>query len=145
MRWLVPALLIAFPASAQNDLAYPPSSNAVTPSVPTRALNTAFQISATNNALACYSVAMTTTNPLLAGSSTAQVQLVSDVSATPTTVRGTVATSSSVALAVAIALTTGNTVQLCYMVPAGAFVKLNSSTTGTASVTIASQSEEILG
>lgn len=144
---LIPIIaMLASPAMAQ-DISYPPSTYAgtVTPSTPTRALNTSFQISTTNSALACYSIVLSTTNPLLAGTSTAQAQLVSDASSTPTTARGTAAISSSVALAVAIALTTGNTVQLCYLVPAGHWVRLNSSTSGTGSVSISSQVEEILG
>lgn len=144
---LIPVIaLLASPAMAQ-DISYPPSTYAgtVTPSTPTRTLNTSFQISATNSALACYSIVLSTTNPLLAGTSTAQAQLVSDAATTPTTARGTAAISSSVTLAVAIALTTGNTVQLCYLVPAGHWVRLNSSTSGTGSVSISSQVEEILG
>lgn len=122
-----------------------PTGEIVTPSAPTRMLGTAFQISPTKAALACYSVALSVTNPLLVGSSTAQVQLLSDAAASPTTVRETATAGSAVGVTVSLQLTTSNAIPLCYLVPAGHYVKLVSSTTGTASVSIVSQTEEVLG
>lgn len=123
----------------------PAGLGTVTPATPARALNTAFQISATKAAFACYSIALSVTNPLLIGTSTAQVQLLSDSATTPTTLRATAAIGSGVGVTVTLALTTTNTIPVCYMVPAGHYVRLVSSTSGTGSATIAAQTEETLG
>ncbi len=91
-----------------------------------------------------YSVRTTVTNPLLAGTSTATVTLLSDAANPPTTERGRVEASSAVGLAVSIALTTSNTAQLSYIVPAGHWVRLVESKSGTGSTAIVSQVEETL-
>ncbi len=91
-----------------------------------------------------YSVRTTVTNPLLAGTSTATVTLLSDAANPPTTERGRVEASSAVGLAVSIALTTSNTAQLSYIVPAGHWVRLASTVSGTGSTAIVSQVEETL-
>jgi hypothetical protein len=123
----------------------PAGFGTVTPSTPTRTLNTAFQPSATKAVLVSYSIALSVTNPLLVGSSTAQVQLLSDASNPPATVRDVVAIGSSVGITVSLQLTTTNTITLRYLVPPGHYVKLASTTTGTASATIVAQTEETLG
>lgn len=84
------------------------------------------------------------TNPLLAGTSTATVTLLSDAAATPTTERGRVEATSGVARSVSIALTSSNTAQLTYVVPAGHWVRLVSTVSGTGSTAIVSQVEETL-
>lgn len=117
----------------------------VTPSTSTRAIGTAFQPSATKATLCSYSVKTQVTNPLIAGASTATVTLLSDANNPPTTERGRVAAESSVGVAVAIAITTSNTAPLTYIVPAGHYVRLVSTTTGTATTSIISQVEEALG
>lgn len=123
----------------------PAGLGTVTPSTPTRVIGTAFQPSATKAVAVSYSARTQVTNPLLAGSSTAMVTLLSDASNPPTTERCRVAAESSVALAVAIAITTSNTAPLSYIVPPSHYVRLVSSTTGTASTSIISQVEEALG
>lgn len=117
-----------------------------TPTVtsPTRTIGTAFQPSATRPTLVSYSVRTQVTNPLVAGASTAMVQLMSDANATPTTERARVSAESSVALAVAIAITTANVATLTYIVPAGHYVRLVSTVTGTGATSIISQNEETL-
>lgn len=136
------------PAGAQGPtgLTGPSGSiGTVTPAVSTRALDTVFQPSTTKSVLASYSIALSVTNPLLAGSSSARVVLLSDASNPPTTERCRAEATSSVALAVAIAITTGNTYPLTYLVPPGHYVKLVSTSSGTATKSIASQTEETLG
>lgn len=123
----------------------PAGLGTVIPSTPTRVLGAAFQPNASKATLCSYSISLSVTNPLIAGNSTAQVQLLSDSSNPPTTVRSTVAAGSSVSIAVAIALTTSNTTPLDYIVPAGHYVKLVSTTSGTASASIVAQTEETLG
>ena len=90
-------------------------------------------------------VALSATNPLLAGNSTVTVQLLSDTANPPTTVRDQIAASSSVGATVSIQLTTGNTLGLRYLCPLGHYVLLKSTVAGTASATIVAQTEETLG
>lgn len=123
----------------------PPGLGTVTPVVSARALNTVFQPHATKATAVNYSIAQSVTNPLIAGASTSLVTLLSDASNPPVTERGRVAMSSSVALAVAIAITQQQTVPLGYIVPPGHYVRLVATTSGTASNAIASQVEETLG
>jgi hypothetical protein len=123
----------------------PAGFGTVTPSTPARALNAAFQPSTTKAVECSYSVALSVTNPLVAGNSTVTVQLLSDTTNPPTTVRETISASSAVGLAVSIALTTGNTIPLRYLCPAGHYVLLKSTVTGTGSATLAAQTEEVLG
>lgn len=115
------------------------------PTVPARTLNTVFTPHAAKPVLCIYSITLSVTNPLLAGASTATVTLMSDNAATPTTERGRVASTSSVALAVTIALTQSRTMQLAYLCPPGHKVRLVSATSGTASCAIVSQSEVTIG
>lgn len=123
----------------------PAGLGTVTPSTPARVLGTAFQPSATKAVLCSYSVKTQVTNPLLAGSSTATVTLLSDAVNPPTTERCRTEAVSSVALAVAVAITTSNTTPLSYICPPTHYVRLVSSTAGTASTSIITQTEETLG
>lgn len=123
----------------------PAGLGAVVPATPIRVLGTPFQPSATKAVLVSYSVRTVVTNPLLAGTSTASVVLLSDANNPPTTERCRVAADSSVGLAVSIALTTSNTAALTYLVPAGHYVRLVSTVTGTGMTAIISQTEEALG
>lgn len=132
-------------ASGADGAQGPAGPALVTPAVSTRAFNTTFTPSATKPTLCAYSINLSVTNPLLAGSSTATVVLLSDSAATPTTERGRTSATSSVALAVAVSITQAQTGQLLYLVPAGHNVRLNSSTSGTASISIVSQNEVTLG
>ncbi|NIJ24834.1 hypothetical protein [Sphingomonas japonica] len=79
------------------------------------------------------------------GTSTATVTLLSDASNPPTTERARVEATSGVGLTVSIALTASNVAPLTYIVPAGHYVRLVSTTSGTATTAIVSQVEETLG
>lgn len=121
------------------------SSIAVTPSTPTRALNAAFRPSTTKATLVNYSVQVQAATPLLAGSATATVELLSDANATPTTVRARASVGQQVGLSVSVAITDSNVIPLSYIVPAGHYVLLKSTVAGTASASIVAQTEEALG
>lgn len=105
-----------------------------------RALNTNYQFSTTRETYACYSVVTTCTSTLLGGQ-THTIELRSDTASTPTTVRGTYINANTVSLAIAITVTNTQANQLCYIIPRGHYIRLNS--TGTcSSVSIVSQFEE---
>jgi hypothetical protein len=131
------------PQGAQGP-AGSPGLVSVAPAASARALGTSFQPSATKATFVSYAVKTSVTNPLAIGSSVATVTLLSDAATTPTTERGRVEAASSVGLAVSIALTTSNTAQLSYVVPAGHWVRLVSTVSGTGSTAIVSQVEETL-
>lgn len=123
----------------------PAGLGTVTPSTPSRVLNSAFQPNAAKVTQCSYSVFTSVTNPLLAGSSTASCILLSDAANPPTTERCRTTLASAVALTVGVQITNSQTIPLDYIVPPGHYVKLLSATTGTASTSIASQTEETLG
>lgn len=123
----------------------PAGLGTITPSTPARVLDTAFQPSTTKAVLVSYSVKTQVTNPLLAGTSTATVRLLSDAAANPTTERGRVEATSAVGITVTLALTTSNTATLSFIVPAGHYVKLASAVAGTGAVSLVAQAEEVLG
>lgn len=127
-----------------GNITIPTGISSVTPSSPSRSLGSTFQPSATNPVLVNYAITSQVTNPLLAGSSSAMVQLFSDTNATSTTERCRVGAVSSVGVAVAIAITTSNTASLSYLVPPGHNVRLVSTVSGTATNTIVAQTEEVL-
>lgn len=110
-----------------------------TPSATSRALNANFTPSATNARMVFYSIAASC-SATLAGGQTSTIELRSDTSATPTTVRSTVSVGNTVALAVAITVTNTQTAMLSYLVPPGHNVRLVSSGTCTG-ISIVSQSE----
>jgi hypothetical protein len=118
---------------------------AVTPSTPARAIGTAFQPSTAKPVLASYAVKAQVTNPLLAGTSTTTVRLLSDAANPPTTVRDVVEASSGVGLSVTIQITTSNTAALRYLVPPGHFVLLQQAIVGTGTASIVAQTEEAIG
>lgn len=101
-----------------------------------RTLNSNYTISSTRDASVSYSISLSVTNPLLAGASTASVFLEysTDSGVTWITVSQAV-NSSSVALAVTIALTQPSTFNLSGFVPANSLVRLRSTIAGTATVT----------
>lgn len=137
----VSAYMVANPAPRG-----PAGFSTVAPSTPTRTIGgAAFRPNASKAVLCTYSIKTTVTNPLLIGASTATVTLLSDDKATPTTERARVSAESSVGLAVTIALTQSNVASLTYLVPAGHYVRLVQSVTGTGQAAIISQTEEVLG
>lgn len=123
----------------------PAGLGTITPSTPTRTLNTAFRPSTTKATLVNYSVQVQAATPLLAGSATATVELLSDAAATPTTVRARASVGQQVGLSVSVAITDSNVIPLSYIVPAGHYVLLKSTVAGTASASIVAQTEEALG
>lgn len=78
----------------------------------------------------------------LVGSQSITAQLLSDASATPSTVRAQAVESLGVALAIAIVLTATRTVVLSYLVPPGHYVELTATGNGAAS--LISQTEVVL-
>lgn len=107
-----------------------------------RTLNSNFTVSTTKNSFVTYSVTCSATNPLLAGSSTATAFLEYSTNAGSSwiTVSQQSATSS-VALAVAVAITQAQTAPISGWIPANALVRLRSTTTGTANVVYVSGQE----
>jgi hypothetical protein len=113
-------------------------------SFPTRTVNTNFTSSATKSALVYYSVVCTITNPALAGSSSVTVTLqYSTNGGTSFQDVAQISNLSSVALAVTVQLTNGQGGELVGIVPANALIRINSTTTGTASVSVAKSTEVI--
>lgn len=123
----------------------PAGFGTVTPSTPTRAIGTAFQPHATKAVECSYAVKAQVTNPLLAGTSTTTVRLLSDAANPPTTVRDVVEATSGVGVSVTLALTTSNTAALRYIVPSGHYVLLQQTVSGTGQASIVAQTEEVLG
>lgn len=108
---------------------------------PIRTLNSSFTVSSTKVANVAYSVSLSVTNPLLAGSSTANAFLEYSVnSGTTWLLVSQASNSSAVGVAVAIAITNVQTSVISGVIPANALVRLRTTTTGTGSATfIASQ------
>ena len=123
----------------------PAGFGTVAPSTSARAIGTVFQPSTTKAVECSYSVKTQVTNPLLAGTSTTTVRLLSDASNPPTTVRDVVEATSGVGVSVTLALTTSNTAALRYIVPPGHYVLLQQSISGTGVATLVAQTEEVLG
>lgn len=102
-----------------------------------RSLNTNYTISASKWAFATYTVACTSTNPLLAGTSSATFFLEYSTNAGSTWTTGSGAgNSNGVTLTVTIALTNGQTGVLTNLIPAGALVRIRTATAGSASTSI---------
>lgn len=111
---------------------------------PTRSLNNNFIISSTRQAEAKYSVSLSVTNPLLIGSSTASAFLEYSINGGSSWVIVAEATNtSSVGITVTVAITNVATQQLNGTIPANALVRVRSTTSGTASVTITTRQQEI--
>lgn len=118
----------------------------VNPTAPARALNATFAPNPPSRIVfACYTIHLSCT-VTVGQTCTSTVQLVSDASTPPTTVRSQ--TSMSLGGILVVGLTTTNTqdTPLCYMVPTGQNVRLNSSSsgTGTATASIVQQTEEVI-
>lgn len=110
-----------------------------------RSLNSSYTISSTRDAQVSYSVSLSVTNPLLAGSSTASafLEYSTDGGTTWITVAQAV-NQSSVGLSVTVAITLPNTQVLSGVIPANALARIRSTTVGTASVTFARAQEVML-
>lgn len=132
-------------AKGDTGASGPAGFGTVTPTTPTRAFGTAFRPSTDKATLVAYSVKTQVTNPLLVGTSTGTVRLLSDANNPPTTERGRAEATSGVGITVSIALTTSNTAVLSYIVPAGHYVLLQSTGAGTFTNSLVAQTEETLG
>lgn len=110
--------------------------------IASKTLNSNYTISATKQANVSYSLTCSVTNPLLAGSSTANIFLEYSTNGGSTWLLPSQnGNLSSVALAVAVAITNSQTVTVAGSIPAGALVRLRTTTTGTASVTYVTGTE----
>lgn len=114
----------------------PRDPSTAVPSTPSRVLNTPFQPSTTNAVMVFYTISIACTSTILA-SQTGLVQLKSDASATPTTVRSRASNTLG-----GVAASNTEECVLCYLVPAGHFVNLVSS--GAATIAITAQTEVTL-
>lgn len=132
--------------SAGADGAQGPAGlGTVTPSTPSRSIGTAFQPSATKAILCAYSIKITCTATIGNGAD-GKVELFSDASNPPTTLRATIQNANTITLAVTLQSINAQTSVLTYLVPAGHYVKLVSTqTTGSPTFAIISQTEEALG
>lgn len=111
---------------------------------PTRTLNSNFTISATKTAEVTYTVTCSVTNPLIAGSSTANAYLEYSLNNGSTwTLVSQTGNSSSVGVAVAISIMNGQTSVLSGSIPINALVRIRTVTTGTASVTLLATNEAV--
>lgn len=133
------------------------TSGSVTVNLPTETINdspgrslvtstsaTGFQISSTKNATACYEGSFSTTSTIGGPSSgTVVFETAATNSTTPGdwTIRARQTYSNNITLAIVLNQVQGNNWTICRRVQAGLFVRLRSSTTGTASVAIDTQQE----
>lgn len=122
---------------------FPSGSRTINNNV-SRSLNTNYTISSSRDAQVSYSVSLSVTNPLLAGSSTASafLEYSTDGGSNWITISQAV-NQSSVALSVTVAITLPNTQVLSGVIPANALVRVRSTTAGTASVTF-NRAQEVL-
>lgn len=123
----------------------PAGFSTITPSTPSRTIGTAFQPSATNAVFCLYSIQIACTASV-SGGQTGQVQLLSDASNPPTTVRATLVNQNTSTLTIGLTVVNNQTSILSYLVPIGHYIKLvSTNTTGTPSYTMVSQTEAVLG
>lgn len=110
-----------------------------------RSLNSNYTISTTKWAVATYTVTCTSTNPLLAGTSSANFFLeYSTNGGSNWTLASGAGNSNGVALTVTVALTNGQTGVLTGLIPANALVRIRTTTAGTASTSVTNTQEWIL-
>jgi len=113
----------------------------LSPSTPSRAFGTAFQPSTTVPTFVSYSARVVSALSLVTGQA-GRVELRSDTSNPPTTVRARVAGGSTGTLAVGLAIADIAEGPLAYIVPAGHYVNLVTvNETGTPTYSITSQVE----
>lgn len=108
----------------------------------TRPLNTNYTISSTRQANVFYSITSTATNPLLAGTSSGNAYLEYSTNAGSIWIGVSQAgNSNGVGLAVAVALTNGQTSVLSGTIPANALVRIRTVVIGSATVAYTSGQE----
>lgn len=109
-----------------------------------RTLNSNYTISTTRDSRVNYSISISVTNPLIAGSSTATAFLeYSTDGGTNWITVSQVVNASSVGVAVAIAITQPNTFVLSGDIPANALVRIRTTVAGTATATY-TRGQEVL-
>jgi uncharacterized protein YxeA len=108
----------------------------------TRTLNSNFTVSTTKAAFLFYTVSVSVTNPLLAGTSvgTAFLEYSTNSGSTWNAVTS-LGNSSSVGLAVTVALTNLQTGIIAGLVPANALCRIRTTTSGTATIAFVSSQE----
>lgn len=105
-------------------------------SIVSRSVNTNFTISSTKQANVFYSITSSATNPLLAGASSGNAYLeYSTNSGTTWITVSQTGNSNGVGVAVAVALTNGQTSVLSGVIPANALTRIRTVVTGTATTT----------
>lgn len=110
-----------------------------------RSLNSSYTISTTKWAVATYTVTCTSTNPLLAGTSSASFFLeYSTNGGSNWTQASGAGNSNGVALTVTVALTNGQTGVLTGLIPANALCRIRTTTAGTASTSVTNTQEWVL-
>ena len=113
-----------------------------TPTLVTRTVNTNYTISTTKQASVVYSITTSVTNPLLVGTSVGTAYLEYSLNAGTTWINpSTVGNSNGVGVAVAVALTNGQTTALGGVIPANALVRIRTVVSGTATVVYAAGQE----
>jgi hypothetical protein len=124
-----------------TDLMGRPASVIAIPHYPTRTFNTNFTIGAAP-ANVCYTVTLTATNPLAAGTSSAMAYLEYSTNAGTTwqTVSQT-GMSSAAGVTVTVALTQGQTGVLYGLIPANAIVRIRTAVSGTTTTTFVNSQE----
>lgn len=122
-----------------------PANISPTVSTPTRTIGgSPHQVSSTRPALVAYSARVVSAITLTAGQA-GRIELRSDSSNPPTTVRARVAGGITGTLVVGATLTDINEKTLTYLVPAGHFVQIVSvNETGTPTYSLGAQVEEVL-
>ncbi len=114
-----------------------------TQSTPSLSLNgSGVQLHATKPVMLVVSVSISAALTL-GGGQTGTVQLISDSSSTPTTVQDEATCSLTGTLVVGVAITSAVTTSVCFLVPAGWYVKL--TTSGAATMSIVRQTATIIG
>lgn len=115
----------------------------INPQSPARTLNSNFTPNANRPVFACYSIHMVCT-VTVGQTCSAQVQLLSDTNTPPVAVRAQTLLSLAGTIVVGLTETTGHDAPVCYIVPKGHNVRLSSSSSGTATISIVQQTEEPL-
>ena len=111
------------------------------PSTPARALNSNFQPSTTRWMLCTYTVEIVATASV-AGGNSGTVELRSNESTPPTTVRTSATNGFTITLGAGIGWTSTQRWALSYIVPPGHYVRLD--TAGAATITLVNQTEQTI-
>ncbi len=123
----------------------PPGVTTVSPTAPARTIGSApFRPNETKPTLCSYTVSIQCGVTVI-GSIAGRVDLLSDANPNPTTVRCSVANTNGVILGVGVNITNTQVAPLTYLVPAGHYVKLVQTVSGTPVIQLLMSTEETLG